>query len=127
MDMRILPQYPLADALAEIDAIKSGIEKRFGVTITWEILQRSESVSTPADSVFVKKLSKAVKDVYHVETRCIGIGGGTVAAPLRNIGLDAVVWSRLDDVAHQPNEYALIKNIVGNAEVMAALMLDTER
>ncbi|MDR2194108.1 MAG: M20 family metallo-hydrolase [Treponema sp.] len=127
MDMRILPRYPLADVLAEIDVIKGGVEARFGVTITEEIAQRSESAATSADAPFVKKLSKAVKDVYHVETRCIGIGGGTVAAPLRNRGIDAAVWSRIDDVAHQPNEYARISNIVGDAKVMAALMCDNER
>ncbi|MDR2792334.1 MAG: M20 family metallo-hydrolase [Treponema sp.] len=127
MDMRILPQYPLEDVLTEIGIIKSGIEKRFGVTITWEILQRSESPATPEDSVFVKKLSKAIEDVYHVETRCIGIGGGTVAAPLRSMGIDAAVWSRIDGVAHQPNEYALIKNILGDAKVMALLMIGNER
>ncbi|MDR1073144.1 MAG: M20 family metallo-hydrolase [Treponema sp.] len=123
MDMRILPQYSIADALAEVDAITKEIEKRFSVTITRDTLQSAESLPTPADSVLVKKLSKAVKDVYHVETRCIGIGGGTVAAPLRNVGIDAVVWSRLDDVAHQPNEYALVKNILGDAKVMAVLTL----
>jgi succinyl-diaminopimelate desuccinylase len=37
--------------------------------------------------------------------------------------MDAVVWSRLDDTAHQPNEYALLDNIIGDAKVMAALML----
>ncbi|MDR2445803.1 MAG: M20 family metallo-hydrolase [Treponema sp.] len=123
MDMRILPQWSIADVLAEVDKITREIENRFNVTIRRETLQSSESLPTPADSMLVKKLSKAVRDVYHVETRRIGIGGGTVAAPLRNMGIDAAVWSRLDDVAHQPNEYALVKNILGDAKVMAALMI----
>jgi acetylornithine deacetylase/succinyl-diaminopimelate desuccinylase-like protein len=55
-------------------------------------------------------------------TRPIGIGGGTVGAFLRNIGIDSVVWSRLDESAHQPNEYTLIENIVGDAKVMAKLI-----
>jgi succinyl-diaminopimelate desuccinylase len=122
MDMRILPQYSIADVLAEVDNIMREIEKRFSVTITRDTLQSAESLPTPADSALIRKLSKAVKDVYQADTRCIGIGGGTVAAPLRNRGIDAVVWSRLDDVAHQPNEYALVKNILGDAKVMAALM-----
>jgi succinyl-diaminopimelate desuccinylase len=47
-----------------------------------------------------------------------------VGAYLRNAGIDSVVWSRLDESAHQPNEYAVIDNIIGDAKVMALLMLE---
>jgi succinyl-diaminopimelate desuccinylase len=50
------------------------------------------------------------------------MGGGTVGAPLRNEDIPSVVWSRMDDVAHQPNEYVRIANILGDAKVMALLM-----
>jgi succinyl-diaminopimelate desuccinylase len=53
----------------------------------------------------------------------MGFGGGTVAAYLRNIGIDSAVWSRLSDSAHQPDEYALLENILGDAKVMALLAL----
>jgi succinyl-diaminopimelate desuccinylase len=46
-----------------------------------------------------------------------------VAVFFRNAGIDAAVWARLSDTAHQPNEYALISNILGDAKVMATLML----
>jgi succinyl-diaminopimelate desuccinylase len=46
-----------------------------------------------------------------------------VGAYLRNAGIDSVVWSRMDDTAHQPNEYALLDNILSGAKVMALLML----
>jgi succinyl-diaminopimelate desuccinylase len=36
------------------------------------------------------------------------------------------VWCRIDHTAHQPNEYALIANILGDAKVMALLMLGEE-
>jgi succinyl-diaminopimelate desuccinylase len=71
----------------------------------------------------VKLLSRTVKEVYHVDTRPIGIGGGTVGAYLRNAGMDSAVWSRMDDTAHQPNEYTLLANILGDAKVMALLMV----
>ena len=58
-----------------------------------------------------KELFEAIKNVHGVEPRFVGIGGGTVAAGLRNAGIDAVVWSTMDELAHQPNEYAIIKNI----------------
>jgi succinyl-diaminopimelate desuccinylase len=71
----------------------------------------------------VHLLSQAVQKVYGVTTRPIGIGGGTVGAFLRNENIDAVVWGRLEESAHQPNEYVLIANILGDATVMATLMM----
>jgi succinyl-diaminopimelate desuccinylase len=46
-----------------------------------------------------------------------------VAAYLRRAGIDCAVWARLGDCAHQPNEYALVENILGDAKVMALLAL----
>ncbi|MDR0785434.1 MAG: M20 family metallo-hydrolase [Treponema sp.] len=122
MDMRILPQYPLKAVFDEINVVKAEIETRFGVKIVYETCQQSESKATAADAPFVKRLSAAVKEIYGVDTKPIGIGGGTVAAPLRNMGIDAAVWARLDDTAHQPNEYTLVSNIIGDAKVIARLM-----
>jgi succinyl-diaminopimelate desuccinylase len=68
-------------------------------------------------------LKRAVKEVYGVDAEPIGIGGGTVGAYLRNAGFDCVVWSTIDETAHQPNEYAKIANIIGDAKVFASLML----
>jgi succinyl-diaminopimelate desuccinylase len=123
MDMRILPQYPIATVLEEIRRIKVLIEAKYRVSITYKVKQAIESRPSPPDTPLVGLLSQAVKDIYQVDTRLIGIGGGTIAAPLRNAGIPAVVWSRLDDTAHQPNEYAVIEHILGDAKVMAWLML----
>ncbi|MDR0636898.1 MAG: M20 family metallo-hydrolase [Treponema sp.] len=123
MDMRILPCYPLKTVRAEIDRIKARIEAKHGVSITYTTPQSMESQPTPPDADLVIRLSMAVKEVYGVATRPIGIGGGTVAAPLRNVGIAAVVWARIGESAHQPNEYALISSIMGDAKIMALLML----
>jgi succinyl-diaminopimelate desuccinylase len=123
MDMRILPRYPVKVVLAEIDHIKAGVETKHKVKIGYTLVQNMESVPTPADAPLVRLLSGIVKEVYKVDTRPIGIGGGTVGAYLRNAGMDSVVWSRMDDTAHQPNEYVLLANILGDAKVMALLML----
>ena len=123
MDCRILPCYPLAKVRVEISRIARKIEKKHGVTISWTEEQSVESRATSPDAPVVKALSQAVKKVYGVETRPIGIGGGTVAASLRNAGFDAVVWSRMDETAHQPNEYCILDNLAGDSCVLAALML----
>jgi succinyl-diaminopimelate desuccinylase len=122
-DMRVLPRYPLAAVLAEVDRIKARVEVKYKVSISYETLQHVESQPTSGESPFVQLLSRAITEVYHVETRLVGIGGGTVAAPLRNQGIAAAVWARLMKNAHQPNEYALIESIIGDAKVMALLML----
>ena len=117
-DMRILPLHPVDDVLSEIDRIKSEVEKKYGVTIEYEVGQRNESPPTSADSPLVKMLSKSIEEVYGVKARTIGIGGGTFAAFLRNEGIDCAVWCRMDSTAHQPNEYSLVANILGDAKVM---------
>jgi succinyl-diaminopimelate desuccinylase len=124
-DMRILPCYPVNEVLKEVDRIKSEIEKQHNVTIAYTLAQRTESKPTSKDAALVKLLSKNIEEVYGVKTKPIGIGGGTVGAFLRNEGIDSVVWCRMDETAHQPNEYVLIENILGDAKVMALMMLET--
>ena len=98
------------------------IQKKYGVTVSFDKPQAVESPATPADAAVVKKLAEAIKAVSKVEPRPIGIGGGTVGAYLRKAGYKAVVWSRMDETAHQPNEYTIIDNLVNDAEVLAYLM-----
>ena len=106
-----------------MDRIIREVEKDHRVQISYEIQQKVESQPTAADAPVVKALSRAIEEVYRVATKTIGIGSGTVGAYLRNAGYPCVVWSRLDETAHKPNEYAKIENIVGDAKVFAALML----
>ena len=123
MDCRILPCYSLDSVRAEVVRIAREVEQKHGVAVSWTEEQAVESRATPVDAPVVKALSQAVKTVYGVTARPIGIGGGTVGAYLRNAGFDAVVWSRMDETAHQPNEYCTLENLTGDAHVMAALML----
>lgn len=127
MDCRILPCYSLEMVRKEIEKCAREVELIHGVSITWTEEQAVESRSTPVDSPVVTHLSAAISTVYGVKARPIGIGGGTVGAYLRNAGFDAVVWSRMDETAHQPNEYCLLKNLTGDARVMAALILGSSK
>jgi succinyl-diaminopimelate desuccinylase len=124
MDMRILPCYPIKTVLAKIDELKAEIEAKYKVTVTYTLHQSGESKGTSPDAPVVKILSKLVKDIYNVDIKAIGIGGGTVCAFLRNIDIDSIVWSRMDDTAHQPNEYTIIENLLGDAKVMAMFMME---
>jgi succinyl-diaminopimelate desuccinylase len=124
MDSRILPRYAVSEVEARIREMADGIEKTFGVKISMEEKQRAEAAPpTPARAAVVQALERAVRQVYGVEGKPMGIGGGTVAAIFRRAGFEAACWSRLDETAHQPNEYCIIDNMVGDAKVFAHIML----
>jgi succinyl-diaminopimelate desuccinylase len=122
MDMRILPRYPIKTVLAEIDRIIGEVAAEHKVTIDYSIAQANESPATSPDSPLVKSLSAAISEVYGVKPRPVGIGGGTEAAFLRRKGIDCAVWTKTDESLHQPNEYVLLENILGDAKVMTLLM-----
>ena len=127
MDMRILPRYSVQAVLAEVDRIIADIAAQYKVTIEYSIVQSSESPPTSPDAALILSLSAAVAEVYGVSSRLIGIGGGTVAAYLRRAGIDCAVWSKVDESLHQPNEYVLLDNILGDAKVMAQLIMGTSK
>jgi len=121
MDMRVLPHYSASAVFAEIDRIKADIEEEYHVTVEYFVVQKTESTPTDTNAPIVELLTKAANEVYGVNPRPVGIGGGTVAAFLRNIGIDSAVWTKTEETLHQPNEYALVDNITGDAKVMALL------
>ena len=124
MDSRILPRYSIPDVEDKIREMIKRIEKDFSVTITMEEEQRAPAAPpTSPDATVVQVLKKAVKDIYGLEAKPTGIGGGTVAAVFRDAGFEAACWSKLDDTAHMPNEYCVIDNMVNNAKVFAHILL----
>jgi succinyl-diaminopimelate desuccinylase len=92
------------------------------VSISISEEQAVESPATKKDAPVVTELTRAIEFVYGNKVRPIGIGGGTVGAYLRKAGLNAAVWSRLDETAHQPNEYCVISHMTGDAKVLASVM-----
>ena len=118
-DCRINPCYTLDEVRAEVRSRVHAIETKYGVTVEVSEVQAESSLPTPQDAPVVRDLTEALKAVHGISARCVGIGGGTVGAYLRNKGYNCVVWSTLDETAHQPNEYAVIANIVRDAETIA--------
>lgn len=121
MDCRILPCYSLQEVLAKVDECCRAVEAEHGVKIEYTTPQRSESPATSVNAPVAQKLAAALKSVHGIDAKFIGIGGGTVGAELRREGIDAVVWSTLDDQAHQPNEYCIIDNLIKDAETLIEL------
>ena len=123
MDCRILPCYKLDLVKSEIDKIVKEIENQYSVKVNYECPQAVESPATSKDSDVVKLLSNAIKEVKGIDSKLIGIGGGTVGSFLRKEGYQCAVWGTLDETAHQPNEYCIIKNMIEDAKVLAVTMI----
>ncbi|MGB8952711.1 MAG: M20 family metallo-hydrolase [Candidatus Aminicenantales bacterium] len=124
MDSRILPRYKVEEVEAKIREITAKIEKKFKVKINVEENQKAPAApSTSAEAPVVKALEKAIHQVYQKKGKAMGIGGGTVAALFRRAGFEAACWSRIDEMAHQPNEYCVINNMLGDSKVFAHIFL----
>lgn len=123
-DCRILPQYDIHDVLKTVQEMVHDIEARFKVKIKISTEQKEQATqATPVQAPVVRVLKKAIKNIYHIDARPQGIGGGTVAAILRRKGYPVAVWSTIDDLAHQPNEYCKISNLMNDSKVFALCAL----
>jgi len=123
LDSRVLPEYKLDDVLEEIRKIGQEVEKKRKVNIKYEIVMQEQAAPiTPEESEVVTCLKKAIFSVLKKKARCIGVGGGTVAAFLRRKGFEAAVWSTLLGFAHQPNERSSITNTLNDARVMFKML-----
>jgi len=124
-DCRVLPEYQLAEALAVFREKAEELGERFGVKINVSIVQQDQAApATSPEAPVVLALKNSLRNVYGVEARQAGIGGGTCGAIFRRAGIPAVVWARIADNAHQPNEYAIIENLVGDTKVYFDLFVE---
>ena len=124
MDCRILPCYTNKQVVAEVVKIAKTIEKKFKVKIKVEEVISESSKPTDKNADMVKCMAQAVKEVYHNKPLVQGVGGGTVSSFLRNAGFPAVVFSKLDETMHGPNEYSSIKNTIGDAKVFTKVLMN---
>ena len=114
----------VVERYAEIRGLADEIEAGFGVSIAITPVQRIQSPEpTSAEAPVVFALKHAIREVYDVAAAPRGVGAGTVAAFFRADGYPAAVWTRSENMAHQPNEYCLLSNMIGNAKVFAHLFL----
>lgn len=124
LDCRVLPCYTNKQVIDAVTKTAKTIEKKFKVKINIEVVISESSKPTDKNAAIVKALAAAVKSVYHNQPKVQGVGGGTVSSFLRNAGYPAVVYSKLDETMHQPNEYSSIKNTLGDAKVFALVAMN---
>lgn len=127
LDCRLLPAHPAEAVLARARAIAAEVAERRGVKIEVEVEHAQAPSLTrpdlPLDAPLFPALADAVEAVYQVRPKPVGIGGATVAALLRARGLPAVVWSRIFNTCHQPDERASLDHICGDAAVFGRLLM----
>ena len=124
-DCRVLPRYSLAEVMKDFENVKLDLEKETGARIELTPIQSEQNTApTAIDSEVVSQVKTALKKLRGLDARPIGIGGGTVGLFFRRKGIDTAVWSTLDDMAHQPNEYCKIDNIVNDAKVFVHVALN---
>ncbi len=124
LDCRLLPECSIEEVEEEIKRIIKKVENQYQVQIHWQEEQRTTAAPpTSAEAPVVKALQQAIQAVYKVAGKPVGIGGGTVASFFRENNFEAACWSKVDDTAHQPNEYCIIDNMIGDAKVFAHIFL----
>ncbi len=116
MDCRILPNYKIDDVIKVVNDVASKYK-----CVKVDIIQRHESPPTSENSKIVVILKRALKDLRNINAKVYGIGGNTCAAFFRKAGIDTAVWSTIDGTAHQPNEYAVINNMIEDSKIFAVL------
>ena len=127
VDCRILPQYGVERVFSRSRELAASVARELQVSIEVEPVYRQEATPpTSTSAPVVQALKKAIKEVKGLDAKPMGIGGGTVAAFFRRVGLPAAVWSTEPDTPHQPDEYCLISNILSDAKVFASIFLDEE-
>ena len=124
MDCRVMPVYQLSDVKAEMRARADEVEAKYGVKISFEPQQEAQAAPpTDPKAPIVLALKKAIKEVLGVKAKAYGIGGGTVAAFFRKLNLPVVVYARLNETCHMPNESCVIDHMMGDAKVFAVTTL----
>lgn len=123
-DCRVLPRYKLEGVISDVEAKISAYEKEYGARITLEIVQEDSAGPATSDkSEVASLLGKGVERATRRKPSFVGIGGLTVGNLFRKEGIPTAVWSTIDEVAHEPNEYCHVKNLIGDTKVFAALPL----
>jgi succinyl-diaminopimelate desuccinylase len=123
-DCRVLPTYKLDDVLNDVKSVCAS-EEFSKVKIDIETFSREDPAEpTKMDSEVVKLLLNSINELRGIEAKPMGVGGGTCAAFFRHKGFPAVAWgTEAEDMAHQPNEYCRIEDMVADAKVFARMCL----
>jgi len=119
-DCRVLPSVDLESVKSTFEKAAEQIEDETEAEINVEFVKESDAPErTPEDSEVIQNLKDSIEEVTGIEAGLAGIGGGTVAKSFRRKGIPTAVWCTNEGLAHQPNEYAILDNMVKDCKVFA--------
>ncbi len=123
-DCRVLPEYSLDSVLSEVNSSLRDFTSEHGADASLEIIQRDDAgpVTSPTSEI-ARLMGKAIVHMTRKQPKFVGIGLRTVGNFFRERGIPTVVWSTVDDVPHEPNEYSRIANLISDTKVFAAMPL----
>ncbi|MHA1732326.1 MAG: M20 family metallo-hydrolase [Promethearchaeota archaeon] len=126
-DCRLLPQHSIDRVMGVFkqEAQKLAAETGAQVSIEFPQVQRA-SPPVDEDDPALERLGRALLSVRGEGVELVGIGGGTCAAFFRERGIPALVWGRIDEVAHQPNEYCNLEYLFEDIMVYCAFLGEFE-
>ncbi len=124
-DCRLLPEVDPAVFQKAFTERAQDIAKRFGgsAQVTVENLMKA-APPTSMNEPIVQSIARAAKQIYGVDAKPAGSGGNTVAQFFRQAGFPCVVYSRIDQTLHGPNEYCIIDNLVNDTKIWAYAYID---
>lgn len=123
-DCRVLPEYSLDSVLAVVDLHVRDFKSKYAADVSFEIIQRDDAGPATSPTSEVAKLTgKAIARMTKKQPKFVGIGLRTVGNFFRERGIPTAVWSTVDDVPHEPNEYSRIANLISDTKVFAAMPL----
>ncbi len=121
-DCRVLPEYSLDSVLSDVNSSLRDFTVEYGADVSLEIVQRDDAgPATSPSSEAAKLVGRAISWITKKQPKFVGVGGQTVGNLFRGRGIPTVVWSTIDEVAHEPNEYARIANLISDTKVFAAM------
>jgi succinyl-diaminopimelate desuccinylase len=121
-DCRVLPEYSLDSILSHVNSALGDFRSKQGADVSLEIIQRDDAgpASSPTSEV-ARLLGMSIARMTKIQPRFVGIGLRTVGNFFRERGIQTAVWSTVDEVPHEPNEYSRIANLISDAKVFAAM------
>ncbi|MBP2200909.1 succinyl-diaminopimelate desuccinylase [Methanococcus voltae] len=135
-DCRVLPNYDVDDVLKTIDNTILKFKRELpinliyysenlldNIDVTYNVENLEKSGKLPENSKSIAEINNSIEKILGIEPKLCGMGGGTVAAPIRVKGYEAVVWGMGNETAHQPNENIDISDLLNMAKVYLAMIV----
>lgn len=121
-DCRLLPSVDLENLSKAIKKLARDFEDKTKAEISIEVISQHQAPKpTNPKSKVVTLLKKVLVQTRGIKPIAGGIGGGTCAAFFRETRIPAIVWSTIDETAHQPDEYTKIHNMIEDTKTYAML------